>query len=131
MVQIDAAGLNAQIEEKQEREQQEKERDRFYGALTGRSFHMRLTSPRAEEQTQRHAQMITDQVLQRERDKRREAQELTFYRKEQDREKRSRDVAVRVRCRGPPFLLRDVSLLCGTHIRRATWLRTRRTTHSS
>jgi len=45
--------------------------------------------------TQQHSQMVTDQVIQMERDKRQKATELLYYRKEQEKEKRMGDTAKR------------------------------------
>jgi len=42
-----------------------------------------------------HSSLITDQVVQMERDRRRRAEELAHYHKEQEREKKNKDVALR------------------------------------
>ena len=94
-VQIDKDALDAQTEEKRQRDNLDKDRDRAYGEPDSLSF-LALTAVVADDITLRHSQMVTDQVVQMELDKRRRATELQFFRKEQEREKRLSDLAGKV-----------------------------------
>lgn len=74
---VDTDALATQVAEKQERERFEKQRDLYHDDLA-------VT----------HAKTITDQANTYARDKRREAEELAFYRREQARDKRGKEMLI-------------------------------------
>jgi hypothetical protein len=75
LIGVDTLALSQQVSEKQERERLDLERNLYYDDLN-------VT----------HGKMITDQQTIRERERRRKAEELNFFRKEQEKEKRRRDL---------------------------------------